>query len=105
MSARQAQSGLCCVVHAQFTWLHYFVFSRNDGHMLSMFLQATQFGMFRELALAASKDIDPSAMSYVLSTMLNFQPTPAHALILSNVGLPPKLTKFLSCSHSGKFRD
>jgi hypothetical protein len=64
-------------------------------------LQATQFGLFGELALATSKGIDSITMSYILASMINFKPTQSHALILSNVGLPAKLTGYLSCSHSG----
>jgi hypothetical protein len=40
-------------------------------------------------------------MSYVLSAMMNFRPTPTNAVLVSNLGLPSKCTGFLSCSHPG----
>jgi hypothetical protein len=63
--------------------------------------QATLFGMFRELATAACKDIDPSSLAYVLSAMMNFQPTASLGSMLTNFGVSDRLSGFLSSSNAG----
>jgi hypothetical protein len=63
--------------------------------------QASEFGMFRELAFAASKDCDLSTLSYLLSALMNFKPTSANLATLSSARVADRLPHFVSCSDAG----
>ena len=64
--------------------------------------QASEFGMFRELAFAASKDCDLSTLSYLLSALMNFKPTSANLATLSSARVADRLPDFVSCSDAGE---
>ena len=59
--------------------------------------------MFRELAIAACKDIESNALAYVLSAMMNFSPTPSLVSTLSLLGVSNRVSRFLSSSDPGEF--
>ena len=59
--------------------------------------------MFRELAIAACKDIESNALAYVLSAMMNFRQTKYHLLLLNNSCFGTKISRFLSSSDPGEF--
>ena len=63
--------------------------------------QASEFGMFKELAFAASKDCDLSTLSYLLSALMNFKPTSANLATLSSARVADRLPDFISCSDAG----
>jgi hypothetical protein len=64
--------------------------------------QASEFGMFKELAFAASKDCDLSTLSYLLSALMNFKPTSANLATLSSARVADRLPDFVSCSDAGE---
>ncbi len=59
-------------------------------------------GIMNHLARAASKDIDESTQSYLLSAVMNFKPTSMNLKFLTDSNLPSKLPALLSSGDSGQ---